>query len=112
MAAEPEAYKKIMILYNVTISVDSAIEEEWISWMKDVHIPEVLNTGLFTEHKILKLLEPEPEEGASTYAIQYYLKSEADYKNYNNNFAADLQKKHMDKYKDRFMAFRTVLEVV
>ena len=112
MEAEQEAYKKIMILYNVTISVDSSIEREWLEWMKDVHIPEVMETGLFVENKILKLKEPAAEEGSSTFAIQYFLKNEEDYKNYNDNFAGELRQKHKDKFGEKFMAFRTVLEEV
>ena len=36
-----------MILYNVTIKVDHDIHDEWMEWMKQTHIPQVLETGLF-----------------------------------------------------------------
>jgi hypothetical protein len=34
-----------MILYNVTVSVDPEIHDEWLAWMKSKHIPDVLATG-------------------------------------------------------------------
>jgi hypothetical protein len=33
-----------MIVYNVTVNIDGAVEQEWLKWMKEVHIPEVLAT--------------------------------------------------------------------
>jgi len=38
-----------MILYNVTVKIMKPLEAEWLKWMKEVHIPDVINTGLFGE---------------------------------------------------------------
>ena len=59
-----------MYIYNVTIKVDHAIAKEWLRWLKQEHIPEILATGCFTEATILELLENVDEEGA-TFAVQY-----------------------------------------
>ena len=45
-----------MIIYNETIIVDETIYEEWLSWMKIVYIPAVLDTGFFDAHRILKVV--------------------------------------------------------
>ena len=29
-----------MILYNVTVNIDKDVEQDWINWMKNTHIPE------------------------------------------------------------------------
>ncbi len=101
----------LMILYNVTIKVDPAINDEWLVWMKQVHIPEVMNTGLFTEYRINRILELDESEGV-TYAIQYLCNNLSDYETYRDEFAPALQQAHQDKYKDRFFAFRTIMEVI
>ncbi len=100
-----------MILYNVTVNVDPEVQEDWVQWMKTVHIPEVLATGLFVEHKFLRVMSTEPGEGF-TYSIQYFLNSIDDYENYRSNFAPQLQADHTERYKNQFVAFRTLLEVV
>ena len=41
-----------MIIYNVTVNVEAEIHNDWISWMKEVHIPDVMNTGYFLENKM------------------------------------------------------------
>ena len=100
-----------MIIYNVTIKVESAIAEDWLTWLKEEHIPEVINTGCFTEARILKLLETDEEEGL-TYAIQYSAESKAAYNQYISNFAPLLRQKSFDKWGNRFIAFRSVMQVV
>jgi hypothetical protein len=100
-----------MLLYNVTVSVDERIHSEWLQWMKDTHIPEVMATGIFKSHRICKLMLPKPEEGV-TYAIQYYCDNQEALNRYFEDFAPALQQSHAAKYGNQAYAFRTVLEVV
>jgi hypothetical protein len=100
-----------MIIYNVTVSIDPAIHEEWLAWMLSKHIPDVMQTGCFLENKVLRLQQTAENEGI-TYAFQYTLASMEDLERYQQNFAPQLQAEHSQRYKDKFVAFRTVLEVV
>ena len=99
-----------MILYNVTISIDAAVEEEWLQWMKEIHIPDVMNTGLFIDNKICRIHVE--EEGGKSYSIQYLAKSWNEYNQYQDQFALKLQQEHALKFAGKFAAFRTILEVV
>ena len=37
-----------MIIYNITVSIiDQNIHQNWLKWMKEIHIPEVMDTGFF-----------------------------------------------------------------
>ena len=101
-----------MILYNVTVNVAPGIEDEWIHWMKSVHIPEVMATGRFTKHRFLKMLSEHPDAEGNTFAIQYFAKQISDLEAYLNKEAPALQKTHMEKYGEKCLAFRTVLEEV
>ena len=99
-----------MILYNVTVSIDFDIHESWLKWMKEIHIPNVLATGLFIENKIARIHAE--EEGGISYSIQYLLNYWDDYNLYQNKFASNLQKEYQIKYANKSVAFRTVLEVI
>lgn len=99
-----------MIIYSVTINIDSSVQEDWVKWMKEVHIPDVMNTGLFVENRMLRLLNVEDE--GSTYSIQYMLQSMDDFERYQQEFAPRLQAAHTNRYRDKFVAFRTLLEVI
>lgn len=100
-----------MIIYNVTVNIDPAIHEEWLNWMLTKHIPDVMATGCFLENKVLKLMKETENEGY-TYAFQYLCKSLDELEHYKKNFAPQLQTDHTTRYKDRFVAFRTILEVI
>ena len=99
-----------MILYNVTVSIDYDVHTNWLKWMKEVHVPNVLATGLFIENKIAKIHAE--EEGGVSYSIQYLLKSWEDYHNYKKNFSLELQKEYHAEYGNKSVAFRTVLEIL
>jgi hypothetical protein len=99
-----------MIIYNVTVNVEDEIQEQWLSWMKEVHIPDVMSTGLFVENKICKVLGVDDE--GTTYSVQYTCKNMDDYNRYQAEFAPRLQKEHSDKFREKFVAFRSLLEVV
>ena len=100
-----------MVIYNVTIKVDQAIAVEWLQWMLDVHIPDVLKTKCFSNFRVVRLLETDDTEGP-TYAIQYEAESKSDYNRYIELHANEMRKRTMDKWGDRFIAFRSLMEVV
>jgi hypothetical protein len=97
------------VIYNVTVSVDVDVAEEWLDWMKVNHIPEVMNTGLFLEAKISKVLGH--EEGGKTFAIQYLCENMETYDRYQKECSPALQKDHTEKYGKKTVAFRTLLHV-
>ena len=97
-----------MIIYNVTCNVEHSISEKWQIWMKEVHIPEVLKCGIFISAKMNKVLSG--KDDGDTFAIQYKCNSMKDLHHYEIKFAMELQKKHIDRYGDKVVTFRTMLE--
>jgi len=100
-----------MIIYNVTIKINHSIVTEWLSWMNQEHIPEMIATGCFTHATFLQLLETDESEGL-TFAVQYHAKSKSDYNRYIENYAPVMRKKSTDRWGDQFIAFRTVMQIV
>ncbi len=100
-----------MILYNVTINIEPDIQEDWVQWMKHKHIPDVLNTGLFRGHYFFRIISNPQEEGL-TYCIQYFLDNIRDYEKYQEKYAPALQKEVEERYKEKFVAARTIMKEV
>jgi len=100
-----------MIIYNVTIKVHTSIEHDWLTWLKEEHIPDVTGTGCFTRAVILKLMEVEETDGP-TFAVQYYAESKALYNQYIEKFSPLMRQKSFDRWGDKFIAFRSVMQVV
>lgn len=101
-----------MIVYNVTCNVGSHLAEEWLKWMQEEHIPEVMQTGCFTECKILKLLTEADDNEGINYAIQYTANTIDNYNQYKDQFGPILQAKTKEKYGDSVLAYRSLLEVI
>jgi len=100
-----------MIIYNVTINVNNDVAETWLSWMIETHIPEVMNTGMFVENNIYRLIGDE-QSGGITYAIQYKASSMEMYERYKEEFAPALQQETINNFGGKFTAFRSLLEVI
>lgn len=99
------------IFYNVTVKPDQEIQKEWLQWMREEHIPDVMQTGCFTEALISRMRIPTGEDGDS-YTIQYRCQDMRTLQRYQAQFAPALQQVHTERYNDKFVAFRTVSEVV
>lgn len=100
-----------MIFYNITISVESTIKEDFLQWFLDEHLPEMLATGLFFDVKINKQLLPEPE-GLETFTFQFMSKNFEDYEQYIEEHSVAMRNKFPDKLKERFQTTRTVTEPI
>ena len=100
-----------MIIYNVTLKVEHSIADQWLTWLKDEHIPDMISTGCFTHATILHLLEADDTESI-TYAVQYHAANKSLYDRYMENFSEEMRKKGTDKWSNKFIAFRTVMKVV
>ena len=99
-----------MIVYNVTVNIDDEIHDDWVNWMKNIHIPDVLRTGCFIESRFTRVMVD--EEKGTTYSIQYLCESDDKLNYYADNFAAKLQKDVRDRYDGKFTAFRVMLDVL
>lgn len=100
-----------MIIYSVTVKIELSAHDEWLMWMRNVHIDEVLATGKFKKYKFHRVLADDETDGI-TYNVQYYAESMSDYFDYKEQDAPDLQRKTMLQFKDKFVAFRTLLREV
>lgn len=99
-----------MILYNVTVGVDDAIHDDWLTWMKNIHIPEVMATGRFKDYKMFKILLN--KDTGTSYSIQYFAESMAELQLYQALHAQELQSRHTLQFGDGAVSFRTVLEEI
>ena len=100
-----------MIIYNVTINVDESIHEQWMEWMTEKHIPEMLNTGKFTKALMTQVLIEE-DMGGITYSVQFSCRSRQILEEYYQNEAEEMRREGFELFGNKFGAFRTELRVV
>ena len=98
-----------MFLFNVTVGIDKDVELEWLRWMRAEHIPKVMATGLFVEYKIYKVLHDQGE-GTTSYSVQYFAMSINHVNLYFEKHAQSLLDEQRIRFRDKHIAFMTLLE--
>ncbi|AIZ41317.1 MULTISPECIES: DUF4286 family protein [Cellulophaga] len=100
-----------MYIYNVTSNIDESIHDQWLGWMKETHIPDMLATGKFSAAKLCRVLIEE-EMGGVTYSVQYTTTSKDELEKYYKEDAPRLRQEAMKLFADKILAFRTELEII
>ncbi len=100
-----------MFLYNITVKVNTDIEEAWKLWQKEIFIPAVMNTGLFYKNEFFQLLEQDDSDG-KTFVIQFFATKRWQYDQFIQDHVANLDKQDAEQWGDQFIDFRTILRSV
>ncbi len=99
-----------MVLYNITIIIEENIQESWLSWVKNEHIPAIMSTELFLSNKLLRVLDS-PNEGI-TYCLQFIADDFTKYTNYIKIFGQADALKQQQRFENKFVSFSTVMEYI
>ncbi|HFS67583.1 MAG TPA: DUF4286 family protein [Flavobacteriia bacterium] len=99
-----------MYIYNVTINIDDSVHDAWLEWMKKEHIPQMLKLGKFNNALMSKVVAQ--GDSGTTYSVQYQTDSKETLDKYYKEDADLLRNEGFKKFGDKFVAFRTELDVV
>lgn len=100
-----------MYIYNVTTNIEESVHDEWLQWMKEKHIPDMLSTGKFIYAKMSQVMIEE-EMGGTTYSVQYTTDSLDTLQDYYKEDAARLRDEAIKLFNGKFVSFRTELKVI
>ncbi|MDH3323228.1 MAG: DUF4286 family protein [Flavobacteriaceae bacterium] len=100
-----------MYIYNVTINIDPSVHEHWRQWMQEKHIPDMLATGKFIK-ALMSRVQVEEEMGGFTYSVQYTTESKEILNKYYLEDAEQLRNEALQLFPNKFVTFRTELEIV
>lgn len=100
-----------MYIYNVTTNIEESVHDDWLKWMNDTHIPDVLATGKFLNAKMCEVLVEE-DMGGLTYSVQFTTVDKATLESYYENDAPRLREDASKLFAGKFVSFRTELKIV
>ena len=99
-----------MIVYKVIIQIEKKIEKDWLNWMRDVHIPEIMDLNIFYKSQLFNIINNKEKE-FSSFCIEYFCRSEEEYNIYKKKYSKNLQIKHIEKFKGKFNGKRLILSL-
>ena len=102
-----------MFIYNITTHVEPSIEKQWLDWMHEEHIPQMIKTGKFTKALLLKVkTEDDDDLGGNSYATQFQCVDQSLFEAYLKEDAGILRKSAQEKFGEKVLLFRTELELI
>src|SRR5699024_10361366 len=102
--------KTIMYIYNITTNIEQDIHEEWLEWMENVFIPEMLATKKFSK-ALMTRVHIEEEMGGDTYSVQYTAKNAIDFQYFLDHHLDRIQKLNKE-FEGRTVSFSTKMKIV
>jgi hypothetical protein len=99
-----------MLLFNVTIIVEEPSANDFITWMKEDHIPALMEKECFVSHRLFKILDS-PNEGI-TYSVQFIADSEADFNTFREKFEHEFTAHIYTRYPEKLVVFSTLMEFI
>ncbi len=100
-----------MLIFNTTYKVPSVINELWLDWISEQHIPFMLQSGSFSKTQVAKIVGSEDEEGTS-YAVQFHIVDMDSLMNWHKENAVKFQNNCASKFGNQVSFFSTVLEII
>jgi hypothetical protein len=94
-----------MIVYEVNLTVDADIADEYAAWL-DSHIQEILTIDGFTA---AEWFDVEAEGEQSHWCVHYYLHDRASLERYFANHAERMRADGLNRFGGRFSASRRIL---
>ncbi len=101
-----------MVIYCVNVAIAPDIHDDWLAWMREHHIPDVLATGHFLGNTLRRRQEPVESDGYIAYSIEYQLATREQLDIYQRDHAPALQADHTHRYADKFRASRAIFQVI
>ncbi len=100
-----------MYIYSVTTNIEESVHTEWLKWMQEKHIPEMLQLGKFSKVIMSKVMIEE-EMGGITYSVQFFTDSKETLERYYKEDAEKMRNEGPILFKNKYVVFRTELNVI
>jgi len=100
-----------MYVYNITTNIEESVEQDWLLWMQETHIPEMLGTGKFLSAKMCKVLVEE-DMGGVTYSVQYTAETKESLQTFYRENSIELKNKMNARYAGKYVFFETEMQMI
>lgn len=99
-----------MYIYNITFNVEKEIEDEWLEYVKNTFIPQILSGGLLHSSLMSKIMVDEVQ--GISYSIQFTADNQADIRKFIATELDQIINKLHLKFSPKMVYFATELQVI
>lgn len=99
-----------MLIYNTTYLVADRQFGPWMKWVREVHVPFMLNCG-FTDPQIAKVLTSDPAQEGTSITVQFRIEDIRNLTAWDEEYAETLLMSMAELFGTDVLSFSTVLEL-
>ena len=100
-----------MYLFSITINIEDSVRDEWIIWVNRKVKPLLKDGSLVYDFRILRVMSEEENSGTS-YSFQYHIRTLKEIEDFEERYDREVAVDMYRFYSEKFVEFRTRLEVV
>lgn len=97
-----------MFIYNITVLIEEAIEQEWLNYVQSEFISSIMETGFFQSYKLLQVMDS-PNEGL-TYCVQFRTNEISLLQSYQNLYSAQIESKQQLTFPNQLVTFSSIMK--
>jgi len=100
-----------MLIFNTTYLVSDKAHGPWLKWVREQHIPFMLNSTYFSQPQVARVITSAEQDGTS-FSVQFHVQDMHTLKLWNKEYSLLFQEKCSQQFGTEVIFFTTVLEVV
>lgn len=101
-----------MLIFNTTYLVSDKVHGAWLRWLKEQHVPFMLDCGCFSTPQIAKVLSTEADQEGTSFSVQFRIADVASLNRWNAEHGEAFERRCGEKFGADVLTFSTVLEIV
>lgn len=100
-----------MLIFNTTFLVSDNAHGAWLKWVREQHIPFMLESNYFTHPQVARVITSDKDAGTS-FSVQFRIRDMRTLKLWNQEYSAAFQENCAQQFGTEVLFFTTVLEMV
>jgi len=100
-----------MLIFNTTYLVSDKAHEAWLTWVREQHIPFMLESTYFSLPQVARIITSAKQEGTS-FSVQFHVPDMRTLKLWHKEYNLSFQENCSKQFGTEVIFFTTVLEVV
>ncbi len=100
-----------MLIFNTTYLVSDKVHGVWLKWIREQHIPFMLDTTYFSQPQVARVITSDKQDGTS-FSVQFLISDMRTLKLWNQQFSSSFQENCSQQFGPEVLFFTTVLEMV
>lgn len=101
-----------MIIYNTTYAVEISSLGAFIKFLKEAYIPGLLEGGVLSDPKLLRIIPEEPEQDVVSLALQFSAPDRTTLEEYLQGECACYQGAIQNRFGTNVLHFSTLMDVI